>query len=241
MKRIAWFSCGASSAVMCKLYHHNYIAYCQTFAEHPDNERFLTDCEKWFNETIVKLQSNKYIDLEHVLYKDKFLSSRYGARCTTELKIIVRNQNTEIDDVHLMGFTAEEIGRAEKLIKHFPEYTFEFPLIENGVTKDMCLGLIKESGIQMPFMYLNGCDHNNCLGCVKSGGKKYWLMIKRDFPEVFWRRARQERLCNYSMIKGIFLDELQGEIEIADNSGDHIQCDMFCQAISNELKNGIVK
>ena len=52
---ICWFSCGAASAVATKLAISNNngkfpleIVYTEVKEEHPDNQRFLTDCEKWF-------------------------------------------------------------------------------------------------------------------------------------------------------------------------------------------------
>lgn len=51
---IAWFSCGATSAVACKialsLYDDVHIYYIETGFGHPDNTRFLADCEKWYNQ-----------------------------------------------------------------------------------------------------------------------------------------------------------------------------------------------
>lgn len=46
---IAWFSCGITSAVACKialsLYDDVQIYYIETGSGHPDNTRFLADCE----------------------------------------------------------------------------------------------------------------------------------------------------------------------------------------------------
>ena len=47
---IAWFSCGVTSAVACKialsLYDDVQIYYIETGSGHPDNTRFLSDCER---------------------------------------------------------------------------------------------------------------------------------------------------------------------------------------------------
>ena len=37
----------------------------------------------------------------------------------------------------------------------------------------------------------------------------YWNKIREDFPEVFARRAKQERELGRSCINGVFLDELE--------------------------------
>lgn len=52
MKKIAWFSCGITSAVACKLAILNDSevepVYIEIDSAHPDNERFIADCELWY-------------------------------------------------------------------------------------------------------------------------------------------------------------------------------------------------
>jgi len=59
MRIVSWFSCGAASAVATKLAIAEnagkfplIIAYTEVAEEHPDNKRFLKDCEKWFGQEI---------------------------------------------------------------------------------------------------------------------------------------------------------------------------------------------
>jgi hypothetical protein len=63
-RTVSWFSCGAASAVATKLMLAEgepiTIAYCRVKEEHPDNMRFLKDCEKWFGQKIVILENEKY-------------------------------------------------------------------------------------------------------------------------------------------------------------------------------------
>lgn len=58
---IAWFSCGATSAVACKialtLYSDVRIVYIETHSGHPDNERFIRDCERWYGRKIERISS----------------------------------------------------------------------------------------------------------------------------------------------------------------------------------------
>ena len=64
---VCWFSCGVTSAVATKLclakYPNAVIAYCDTGSEHPDNERFIKDCERWFGKDIQRLKSPAYSDI----------------------------------------------------------------------------------------------------------------------------------------------------------------------------------
>ena len=53
---VSWFSCGAASAVAAKLAIADgdpvTVVYCEVMEEHPDNQRFLKDCENWFGQEI---------------------------------------------------------------------------------------------------------------------------------------------------------------------------------------------
>ena len=86
---ISWFSCGAASAIATKLEPTGEPTYCLTGSEHPDNERFATDCERWFGRPIVRLKSERYADTWDVWTRRRYLAGIDGALCTTELKIMV--------------------------------------------------------------------------------------------------------------------------------------------------------
>ncbi len=65
---ICQFSCGAASAVATKLAlaqygqsHDVQIVNAFIQQEHPDNRRFLADCERWFGRTITVLRNEKYV------------------------------------------------------------------------------------------------------------------------------------------------------------------------------------
>ena len=66
--KIAWFSCGVTSAVACKLAVDEYgkdnveLFYIVINSAHEDNERFILDCEKWIGKKINKIQSKKFKD-----------------------------------------------------------------------------------------------------------------------------------------------------------------------------------
>ena len=64
MKYIGWFSCGATSSVACKIAIDEGLDidlwYLYTGAEHSDNERFISDCEKWYGKKIKIARSNKF-------------------------------------------------------------------------------------------------------------------------------------------------------------------------------------
>ena len=192
------FSCGAASAVATKLTLGKYgyecveITYCDPGSEHPDNKRFLADCERWFGKSVTILKSGKYADTWAVWEDARFITSKDGAPCTGALK---RGPWIAIErptDILVLGYTCEEQDRADSLRKQNFERTIETPLIERGLTKADCLSMIERAGIELPAMYRLGYHNNNCIGCPK-GGMGYWNKIRRDFPDIFERMSALQR------------------------------------------------
>jgi hypothetical protein len=238
---ISWFSCGAASAVATRFTIEKYPdcipVYCDTSSEHPDNKRFIADCEAWFQRPIKILHSKKYADIWAV-FESGYLVGPKGAKCTTELKKLVRREFEQLDDIQVFGFTSEEKHRADRFREHNPEVTCEFTLIDKNLSKQDCFDVVQKAGIELPAMYRMGFHNNNCLGCVK-GGEKYWGKIKREFPEVFERMAKLERKLGHTILKHrsgpkinerLYLDELdttkKGRFKDLE-----IQCGLFCGEI----------
>ena len=198
---IAWFSCGVTSAVACKialsLYDDVQVFYIETGSGHPDNGRFLADCKKWYEQPIHIIRSDKYVNVEDVLTKKRYINGPTGAACTYELKKQVRYKlEKELGswDGQVWGFDYDpkEINRAIRLKQQYPDTKPLFPLIERQITKPDAMGILWKAGIEIPAMYKMGYNNNNCIGCVK-GGMGYWNKIRKDFPEVFAQMAQIER------------------------------------------------
>ena len=225
---LSWFSCGITSAVACKLaldkYKNVEFYYMEIDTAHPDNERFIADCEKWFGKEIKDIRSAKYKDQFDVIEQTGYVNGVDGARCTLELKKNVRfdlekrmkpdlfepDRPQYIHQVHGFEWDVSQITRAIDYAKDYSYTKPLFPLIEDKLTKENCAQIILDAGIKLPTMYELGYNNNNCIGCVK-GGKGYWNKIRIDFPETFDRMAKTERKAGYSCIKGTFLDELNPE------------------------------
>ena len=241
MRIISWFSCGSASAVATKLalkeYPDSIPVYCETNSEHPDNERFMNDCSKWFGKKIEIIQSLKYKDVDDIIEKTKYMSGIAGARCTVELKKVPRLNFQLPDDIHIFGYTLEEEKRAERFKVTNFELNLKFPLIENKITKQDTLALLKEVRIEMPTMYKQGFEHNNCIGCVKASSLTYWARIRQYYPDVFKTRCEQSRKLGVRLIKiggeRRFLDELPEHTAFEYESEP--SCDFLCQVISNDL------
>lgn len=221
-KKLVWFSCGAASACVAKLALELYpsrqveVIYCDTSdSEHPDNLRFLQDVEKWIQHPVKILKSKRFSNIDEVFERKKFLSSRFGAPCTVEMKKRVRFDYQLPMDIHLFGMTIEERSRIDKFINGNPELYLQWLLVEHGMNKDKCLKMIEKAGIEIPVMYKLGYRNNNCIGCVKATSPAYWNKVRKDFPEVFKKRVQQSLDVNNKLVrvdgKMISLSLLQGD------------------------------
>ena len=200
--KVCWFSTGISSFVACYLAKDvDEIIYTHVANQHPDSLRFLHDCEKLLGRKITVLQSDEYREREHPDHH-----------------------------IYVWGMDAAEKNRAARLERTLTDYEHEFPLIEYNLTKEEAHGIADKLGLKRPIMYDMGYRNNNCVGCIR-GGMGYWNKIRVDFPEVFARRAKQEREIGHSCINGVFLDELD---PTRGNINDEVMedCTIACQLLT---------
>jgi hypothetical protein len=246
---VARFSCGAASACATKIALHKYgldrtiITYSDPGSEHPDNQRFLRDCEVWFGAPVVQLKSTRYKDTWEVWENANFIVSKHGAACTGLLKREPTYEFARPDDVLIFGYTVEEKHRAERFREQNFEQSLETPLIDMGLTKKDCLLIIERAGIALPLMYRLGYRNNNCIGCPK-GGMGYWNKIRKDFPEVFERMAVLQRKLGPN--SGFWRERDTGKRitldDLAPDRGRHIdepdvECSLLCHLEEDSNEN----
>lgn len=235
---ISWFSCGVCSAVASKLAIEKYgdsckVVYCNTMSsEHPDNARFLKDCESWFGRKIEIIGNKDYSSIDDVFEKTNYMAGVNGARCTVELKKKPRFQFQRADDIHVFGFSGDELSRINRFKLNNPELNVDFNLYSQGITRDLCDKMINDAGIESPVMYRLGFNNNNCIGCVKASSIVYWCKIRELFPHVFDRRAAQSRKigCRLTRLHGkrIFLDEIPKDYTPKGKMKQQISCGVDC-------------
>ena len=188
MRIVCWFSCGAASAVATKLAIAEnagklplIIAYTEVAEEHPDNKRFLHECEAWFGQEIQILRNEKYQgSIFNVFEKNRYIVGIAGAPCTKFLKKEVRQKFEQLTDRQVFGYTAEEQHRLDRFIDANNDVDIWTPLIDKGLSKEDCLAMLQNANIELPEMYRLGYHNNNCIGCVKGG-----LAIGTRFVWIF--------------------------------------------------------
>lgn len=232
---ICWLSAGVSSFIAAYLIKDELdrIVYIHIDDQEPDTLRFVKDCEKALGVKIEVIHSDDFNTVEEVCRKHKYINGPYGAKCTTILKKAVREkwerENLQEVPTYIWGYDLSEKHRAERIKKNVIEAKHRFPLIENNLTKEDCHGMLSELGIKRPRMYELGYHNNNCVGCVK-GGKGYWNKIRKDFPDIFEKRAKLEREIGASCINGVYLDEL--DPNAGKKEGEILEeCSLFCRDV----------
>jgi hypothetical protein len=242
-RAVFWFSCGDASAVNTKLgiaeygaTHDIRVCRCIVPEEHPDNDRFASDCEKWFGQEIINLRSKDYASCEDVWTRERYMSGVGGARCTVEMKKAVRwdFEREWQPDIQGFGYTSDETGRVERFRAQNPDVNVVSLLVKNGLDKEACHAIVRRAGLISSEMYRLGFPNANCIGCVNAQSPRYWNRTRRLFPEVFAARATLSRELGARLVKltsgdreRVYLDELDPALDEGDE-GPAAECSLLC-------------
>jgi hypothetical protein len=242
-KIAVWFSCGAASAVAAKITLDMYqdtneihILNNPILEEGEDNQRFLRDVSEWLGHPIEHVTSKTFPNqsVKEVWEKRKYMSGIAGAPCTYELKKKPRQEWEEIHkpDWTVLGFTSEEKKRAERF-KLTERESLLTPLINCGFDKQACFDVIRDAGIRLPDLYLNGHPNANCLGCVKVNSPTYWNWLRVTHPAVFNDRLEQSKKIGTKLVrvksKYIPLEDLDPKAKGRPMKSYDLDCGIFCE------------
>jgi hypothetical protein len=85
-----------------------------------------------------------------------------------------------------IGYSLDEKRRMSK--PHRPWCRPAYPLIEKGVTREMCLSIIKAAGLPRP-------SKSRCFMCAHQDAEE-WQQVKDDYPEEFAAAVAIEKAIN---------------------------------------------
>lgn len=200
----------------------------------------MKDCENWFGKTIEVIKSKQFDSTWDVWEKRKYLSGISGAPCTSELKVAPRLDFQLPSDTHVFGYTADgnDISRANRMLKTYPEMKQRHPLIERGINKAACLAMLQTSGIEPPVTYTMGFPNANCIPCVKAQSPSYWALVRKEAPVEFERMRLLSRKLNVKLaqLKGerIFIDEIPDDFPTTQPIAP--ACDFLCHMAETEIE-----
>lgn len=245
---VCHFSCGAASAVATKLilseYDRSRVVIYNAFIveEHPDNRRFAADCEKWFGHPITVLRDETDGASVHAVWKRKrVISHPQFTPCSYFLKREVLERECREGDVHVYGYTAEEMARAQR----FDGCGWLFPLIDRNLSHADCLAIVERAGIELPAMYRLGFNNANCIGCCR-GGEGYWNKVREVFPDRFAEVVQIQESIGPSayLFRNRKTGERFGLKDLRPGSGRHDEplpsCSFFCDIAEQDIAESAV-
>jgi len=227
MKAVVCYSGGHSSALVAieavyKYGKENVILLNHDISpevEHEDVKRFKCAVAEYLG---IEITYANYEEWEHItplkvsIKRGGFRMTHGASHCTyylkTEpfLKWLKENypatfENPCEDIVILYGFDKNEPMRIQRRSQSLgvQGYKTEFPLAYWTRT----IYDTKEIGIKKPTTY-RLWKHANCQGCLKAG-RQHWYCAYCLRPDIWAEAKETERLIGYSIIKGVFLEDLE--------------------------------
>jgi len=208
------------------------LIFTDTKWEDPDLYRFLSDLEKYWGKEIIRLSDGR--NPEELMYDQGILANDRVPICSRILKgevlqkyIKEQREDDEENEITIyFGIDWSESHRCNKINRIYDKLKIKtrYPLIERKsfFDKPAQIEIIKSWGIEIPRLYREGFQHNNCNGgCVRQGAKS-WRRLLQVRPDVFGERERVEREFKdgkYTFLKNISLSEL--------HDIDESQCRLF--------------
>lgn len=203
--------------------------------EHQDIKRFKQDVSNYLNIPITYANYEGIInpddipDQFDVCIKIKGFKFGNGTElCTYNLKtkpfynFLATNfppdKDTGVreDVVIYYGFDANEMHRVQRRsgILGAQGYYTDYPL---ALWDNVDNNIVENAGIIPPLTYkqldtdydsYGSWKHGNCVGCLKAG-KQHWYVTYCVRPDIFKKAMETEDKLDHSIIKGIYLDELE--------------------------------
>ena len=253
MKKFISFSGGVESSTMLVLFGNKADAiFADTGYEHQLIYGRIEMMEKWcqnFHRPDFKIHrvKSKYGTLPQRILDLMFYPSFKTRYCTREFKIEpIRKFLDQFKDEGcslLIGLNFEEQDRFEKQIHNAPFINYEYPLIENRLTRQACITILKKANLFPNFpVYMK---RGGCIGCYYKSQKEYVAMsllnpdefkIVEDLENKLNSGVKNTRKHTYTILSGVSMKELRerGERMMFDPHdiypavNDMTQCGMFC-------------
>ena len=161
----------------------DHIIFSETSNEMPETYIFLKEFKLWCKKhklNFVTVQS-ELGDLKKYYMERNIIPYRMFRSCTDKFKVRPINkwlkENYHKQEVNMfMGIAADERKRADRMgDKKYIK--FKFPLIENGIDRDLCIAIIKKEGLSVPVK-------SGCYFCPFQT-KRSWKELLKKHPNLF--------------------------------------------------------
>lgn len=233
---IVAFSGGLASAWCADWAVNNYpkedviLYFNDTKWEHPDLYRFIKDMAAYLDKDIH--DDSNGMSPEELFYKKHAIANNRMPFCSRILKAERLQAFYRDGDIIVFGIGPDEAHRAHRIVGRYQALAaktgktpiLSFPLITANVDLRVWIASI---GIELPSLYKYGFEHNNCSGGCVRAGKKQWVKLYYDLPEVYAERERVEREVGLkfnkrmTILKDESLAELRARIEASSLSSHY--------------------
>jgi len=257
-KIVVLYSAGESSALVAVeavrkygrenviLLNHDICGY----TEDMDIKRFKYEVAEYLQMEIEYANMEGFDENDHfdVCMKEKAFKGKNNYElCTNRLKTkpfkVWLKENYPVqpgeirqDVVFCYGFDPDEPKRMERRrrIMKSMGYETEFPLAE----WDRTIQRIEDIGIEKPRTY-KLFKHANCVGCIKAG-RLHFYVVYCHYPHIWKKALKAEETIGYSIIKGVYLKELEEKFRIMKALGieatEHVVPQRFWADVRRKLK-----
>lgn len=187
--------------------------------EDADIKRFKREVAQYLqlNITYANMKNWHKMDQFDVSVKSSAFKVSQGTElCTSRLKTepfnkYLKKNFHDKNCIIYYGFDPNETARIQRRagILGAKGYKSDYPL---ALWKSRTIQSIEEIGIAKPGTY-SVFKHGNCVGCLKAG-KQHWYVVYSHRPDI-WEKAKwAEDELGYSIINGVYLEELEDEFEL---------------------------
>lgn len=149
------------------------------------------------------------------------------------------NQESGINEdcVIYYGFDKNEMVRVQRRASILGRmgYRSDFPLALWG---NRTIKTTKDVGIEPPLSY-SQFKHANCVGCLKAG-RQHWYIVYCTRPDIWEKAKATEDYIGYSIIKGVYLEELEPKFKLMQDAKveptEHLNHQTFWKQVGDILK-----
>lgn len=222
IKHIVCYSGGHSSALVAyevvKRYEKDNVILLNhnisSKVEHEDIKRFKQEVADYLGTPITYANADNYEDLTPIklsLQNKAFQFTVGQALCTKTLKTkpfydyLEQHCRDKENYIIYYGFDENEESRIFRrtTVMRAMGYKTEYPLAnwERTIKKT------EDIGINRPITY-KLFKHANCIGCLKAG-RQHWYAVYCLRPDIYNEAKLAEQELGYSIIKGVFLQDLE--------------------------------
>jgi len=251
-KHIVCYSGGHSSAIVAIEVARKFKNEEVILLNHNINSEYEDkDIKRFKNEVANYLGLNityaNYKDMEnptnHLDLSIEKKGFKFGnnVMCTYELKTKPFHkwlkENYNDDDIIYYGFDKDEMHRVQRRIGRLSKdgYKSDYPL---ALWNNRTISETIEIGIRKPLQYCS-FKHSNCIGCLKAG-RQHWYVVYCKHREIFEKAKQTEDIIGYSIIKGVYLDELEEMFENMQKLGitptEHMEANKFWSETKRVLR-----